>query len=315
MFDATAVGRDVLRTVYKLHRLNLLGDIVVRQQVLKSLLGSIVVLTVCCSALYAQDATTAPFYPLDCASNADGDLFVVDRNLPGVWKITDGKAEVFFQGPKQFRQPLNAPRCIAIDEAGRVFVGDSAARNVFLIAEGQEPHPICSERIGIPMSIAVDSDGQVIVADLELHRILRLPRFEGAVVAPEVLAEIRAPRALTVDAEGDVWVVSGTAKAIRKVKPSGDIEVIVEQSSLKYPAGIAVLDGDVVVSDSYGKSVSKVGADGTVTGLAAGDSLVYPVHLSANADGVLIADSRGGAIRQIKADGTVTTLFEGNKGE
>ena len=50
-------------------------------------------------------------YPLSAAVTADSTVYVADRNLPGIWKITNGKKEIFFQGSEKFRTPLNAVRC------------------------------------------------------------------------------------------------------------------------------------------------------------------------------------------------------------
>ena len=36
-------------------------------------------------------------YPLTAAASSDGPVYVADRNLPGIWKIVDGKPEIFFQ--------------------------------------------------------------------------------------------------------------------------------------------------------------------------------------------------------------------------
>ena len=236
-------------------------------------------------------------------------LYVVDRNLPGVWKIVDGQAEVFYQGPKQFRQPLNAPRCIALHQ-GRVLVGDSAARNVFWVTADQPPVALSEEPIGIPMALAVGPAGQLYVADLELHQVLVI---DGAAEGPspaKKLADIRAPRGLAVDAAGEVWVATGTQQPIRRIATDGTVSVVVGESKFKYPAGIAVLpDGTVVVSDSYDKSVSKVAADGVITPWVQGKPWVHPVALTVAGDSVLVADSRGGAIRSIDSAGQVKTLY------
>ena len=53
-------------------------------------------------------------YPIDIAVSGE-DLIVVDRNLPGVFKIEkNGKLSELFKASKKFRTPLNAARCVAI---------------------------------------------------------------------------------------------------------------------------------------------------------------------------------------------------------
>ena len=81
-------------------------------------------------------------YPLAVAAADDGTLYIADRYLPGVWKVTNGKTEVYFQGSKKFRTPLNAVRCVAIDKQGRLLAGDSATREVYRFDESAKPKPL-----------------------------------------------------------------------------------------------------------------------------------------------------------------------------
>ncbi|MDB5385414.1 MAG: vgb, partial [Planctomycetaceae bacterium] len=59
-------------------------------------------------------------YPLDIAVDAQGTIYVADRNLPGIWQIKDGKRELYFEGSKKFRTPLNAVRCLIVDGKGQL---------------------------------------------------------------------------------------------------------------------------------------------------------------------------------------------------
>ena len=80
---------------------------------------------------FAQDAATPAaevpvvaatefVYPLAVTAQADGVIYVADRNLPGVWKVVNGQKSIYFQGSKKFRTPLNAVRCLAIDHQGKL---------------------------------------------------------------------------------------------------------------------------------------------------------------------------------------------------
>ncbi len=259
-----------------------------------------------------EPAQTLPFYPVAAVQSADGATYVVDRNLPGVWKIENGSASVFFKGSKKYREPLNAPRCIAIDGQGRVLVGDSAARNVFVVAADQEPKPVSTTRIGIPMSIAVGQENRIYVADLELHQILVLDGSGEEPVAAEKVASIRAPRGLAVDQGNHVWVVAGSKNPIQKISPEGEISTVLAGGDLQYPAGIAIAaDGQVAITDSYQKSVFKLGEDGTLTALLQGEPLVHPVSLGSSGDTWIVADSRGGAVWSVDTTGKATAIFEG----
>jgi len=252
---------------------------------------------------------TAPLYPLAVAIGPDKARYVVDRNLPGVWKIVDGQASILVRGSKINREPLNAPRSIAVSSDGRVFVGDSGGCNVFEVSADAPPRPISSERIGIPMGLAFDSQGNLFVADIELHRILKLvPGSEP--VEPTEVAAIRAPRALACDKEDRVWVVSGYENPVRRIEANGQVTTIVSSDVLQYPAGIAIdAVGSIWVSDSYAKTIYRIGEDGTTTPLPSSETLVYPVGIAADGTGIVVADPRGPALRQVDGAGAVTTEF------
>ena len=257
-----------------------------------------------------ENPSNLPFYPVAAAQTNDGITYVVDRNLPGVWKIEGGEATVFFKGSQKYRQPLNAPRCIAIDGDGRVLVGDSAARNIFIVEPEKEPRPISSTRIGIPMAIAVDADQRIHVADLELHQILVLEGFQSEAVPAKKVASVRAPRGLVVDDENQVWVVTGAKNAIQKIAPDGTVTPVLEGADLQYPAGIALLkDGTFAVSDSYQKTVFKMGDNKKLSRLVEGEPLVYPVGLASAGGQLIIADSRGGTVWSVNSDGQVTAVY------
>ena len=50
-----------------------------------------VVAVVHASATQAQEAPKSFLYPLAVTSTSDGTVYVADRQLPGIWKISDGE--------------------------------------------------------------------------------------------------------------------------------------------------------------------------------------------------------------------------------
>lgn len=252
--------------------------------------------------LAAQDAPpVAPIYPIAVAVDADGVRYVVDRDLPGVWKIADGKAEIFFQGPKQLRQPLNAPRSIAISPGGEVFVGDSAGCNVYRVESGQDPVAVSPERIGVPMALAFDSDGHLFVADIEVHRVVKLTL--GDQPQAQTIARVRAVRGLAVDAQQQLWILSGFQDPVRVMRADGTVETIVAGTPFPYPASIAFTsDGRLWLSDSYAKSISTISPTGEITQVVAGEPLVYPVGLASSGDTLWVADPRATCLWKIEGN-------------
>lgn len=254
------------------------------------------------SVACAQEAAAAaPIYPISVATAPDGAKYIVDRDLPGVWKVVDGKAEIFFQGPKQLRQPLNAPRCVAVSPSGEVFVGDSAGCNVFRIAAGEQPVAVSPERIGVPMALAFDAEGNLFVADIEVHRVLKLTFGDATQV--ETVARVRAVRGLAIDAQQQLWVLSGYQDPVRVLQADGSLKTVVAGTPFPYPASLAfTTDGKLWISDSYAHSVSTISAEGEVTAMVTGDPLVYPVGLCASGETVLVADPRAACIWKIEGN-------------
>lgn len=247
-------------------------------------------------------------YPLDVVEKDEQTFYVADRKLPGVWVVQDGKAEIFFRGSKRFRTPLNAVRCLALDEKGNLLAGDSSTRDIYRFDENGQPVPLTDGQIGIPMSMAVAESGEIYVADLELHRIWKVPSAGGM---PEEVAVIRAPRGLTIDSDGTLWIVSHGPNQVLKLNPSdGSVETIVEGMPFQFAHQI-VLKNDTTcyVSDGYGKAIWKVEPGNDPEKLTAGPPLKNPVGLSHTKDGLLVADPHQKAIYFVSQDGTIAPKY------
>jgi sugar lactone lactonase YvrE len=246
----------------------------------------------------------APQYPLAVVAATDGTVSLADRNLPGVWKLADDQLTLFHQASKKFRTPLNAIRCLAIDKDGRLLAGDSATRDVFRFnAEGQ-PEPLTKGEIGIPMAIAVDAQGDILVADLELHQIVKIPAAGGK---PTLFATIPAPRGLAIDAEQRVWVVShGENQLVRLSADGKSREVIVAGRPFEFPHHLVVeADGTAYVADGYLPGVWRVPAGGAPEKWLSGEPFRNPVGLAKQGDKLLVVDPRVPALFTIDASGQI----------
>ena len=266
----------------------------------------IVVTAVCWRALPAT--ADGMHYPLGAIRSDDGKVSVVDLRLPGVWQGSDGKLDHFFKASKKFRTPLNAARCIAFDKDGKVIVGDTSTRQVYRFGDDGKPTKLAGDGVGIgmPMSLAVDAEGTIFVADLELHRIFKVPHEGGE---PVELAVVSAPRGLAFDSEGNLIVVSTTKDQLLKVTMKGEVSVIVADRPFDFPHNIAISkDGTKFVTDGYGKCVWKVGADNKPTKLISGEPFVNPVGISISGDTLLVTDPRANAVFEVTLDGKLKNL-------
>src|SRR5262245_50604710 len=118
-------------------------------------------------------------YPLSVAAGKDGVIYVADKDMHGIWKISAGKLEPLFRGSNKFRTPLNAVWCVGVDPKGRVVAGDSATREVYRFNDRNEPEPLTTGGVGIPWALAFDSKGDILVCDLEIHQVVKVPSAGG----------------------------------------------------------------------------------------------------------------------------------------
>ncbi len=242
------------------------------------------------------------------AVSTDGVVYVADRYLPGIWEIRDGKATVYFRASKKYRTPLNAVRCLAVDPKGRLLAGDSATRDVYRFDKPGEPKPLTGGRIGIPMAITTDAQGTVFAADLELHRIVKVPEAGGP---PELFAEVPAPRGLFLDAQGRCWVVSHGEDQLLRLAADGSAEVVVKGRPFRFPHQVVVDEqGTAYVSDGYADTIWRVPPDGKPEAWIAGDPLKNPVGLAwhAKTKTLYIADPHRKTIYTAAPDGKLKPL-------
>jgi sugar lactone lactonase YvrE len=264
------------------------------------------------SPALAEDAKMG--YPIGVAVAPDGTIYVADKNAdrPAVWKIKDGKAEIFFEGSKRFRTPLNRVYCVAIDDEGRLLAGDSATREVYRFSADAKPEPLTHGFIGIPVALAVAADGTIYVADLEAQRIWSVPKDglkEGE--EPKEVAVIAGCRGLAFDPDGRLLAVTTIEDPIRRVGEGGKLEVLVKGRPFEFPHQIVVgKDGTMYVTDNYAATVWQVpAAGGEPKPFVKGAPLVKPVGLAKRGDDLLVADPHAKAIFVVTPDAKITPLL------
>ncbi|HYP25363.1 MAG TPA: NHL repeat-containing protein [Blastocatellia bacterium] len=262
-------------------------------------------------------------------------------------------------GPKReamFRDPFG----IAADEDGNVIVSDAGASNrirritpagaVETIAgseEGFSDGAASSASFNTPSGIAVDADGNIIIADTSNNRIRRLDRkgqvstISGSGRAgyrdgPALEAEFDGPMGVTVDEGGNILVADAYNDRIRRITPEGEVSTVAGsgvQGFLDGPSGDAKFDtpcgvaadqhGNVFVSDSGNDRVRKVTRQGEVITIAGGErteggapwneaSLDKPIGLAMTHDGFLFVASEGGQVHRISPEGEIS-LFAGSR--
>ncbi|MBX2904570.1 MAG: T9SS type A sorting domain-containing protein [Taibaiella sp.] len=198
---------------------------------------------------------------------------------------------------------LGYPWGIAIDASGNIIVADqlnnrirkvntttgiitSIAGNGFVGWTG-DGGPATAARVNYPLGVAIDAPGNIYIADYANNRVRKintsgimstiagvgLPYGYSGDGGPATVAQLYYPKAIAVDAGGNVYIADWNNHAVRKINSVGIINTIAGtgtagysgdggpavSAQLNYPTGVAVrYDGDVFISDNDNNRVRRI---------------------------------------------------------
>ena len=177
----------------------------------------------------------------------------------------------------------------------------SATPYVITTVAGSDPirdgGPATDAALFAPNGVAVDSEGNVYIADTEHSRIRKVtPDGLISTIAgtgtegfsgdggPAVLAQLRLPSDVAVDRDGNLYIADLHNQRVRKVTPAGIISTVAgfgwgrwptdlkrsaPETRLVHPRGVAVdVDGNLYIAESGNHQIRKVTPQGAISTVA-----------------------------------------------
>jgi serine/threonine-protein kinase len=120
--------------------------------------------------------------------------------------------------------------------------------------------PLPFAGVNLPTGVAVDTAGNVYVADMGHDRVLRLAAGASA-ATPLPFAGLKNPREVAVDTAGDVYVADGGNDRVLRLAAGAPAATPLPFAGLNDPGGVAVdTAGDVYVADRANDRVLRLAA-------------------------------------------------------
>ena len=253
-------------------------------------------------------------YPLDMTFDASGNMYIPDLHNQRIRKVNtngiittvagNGSSGYSGDGGAATNAALNYPSGVAADASGNLYIADTFnyrirkvdTNGVITTVAGRggaggysgDGGAATNARLSFPVSIAVDSFGDVFVADESNNSIRK------------------------VDTNGIITTVAGHGASDGGYSGDGGAAT---NANLNFPAGVAVDDlGNIFIADTLNNRIRKVDAKGIITtvagsvspgysgdgGIATNATLSGPEDVAVDASGnMFIADSNNLRVRKV----------------
>jgi len=206
---------------------------------------------------------------------------------------------------------------LATDRDGNLYVSDAQTHRVRQISPtgiirtiagtgvagfSGDGGPAVVAQLSAPYGLAVDTTGNLFIADLANHRIRRIAR-DGTISTVASDVTFLAPRNLATDSVGNLYISDFDSGYVYRFNVAGTTSIV---AILKYPAGLAVdRNGTLYIGETGTHLVRKL-ENGVIRTIA---TVQTPTGLAFDAQGTLhIADGNGGGIFRVPATGSATPL-------
>jgi sugar lactone lactonase YvrE len=233
--------------------------------------------------------------PSGIAVDSESNLFVADGLNHRILKVSPngmittvaGKGTPGFSGDggPALSAQLTLPSALALDVAGNLFIADNGNHRIRKISVsgvistvagtgvsgfGGDGGPATSALIRAPNGVAIDTAGNLFIADTGDNRIRKVnasgmittvagngTRGLGGEGSSATSAQLNAPVGIAIDATGNLFVADSGNHRIRKITPAGIITTIAGNGSLGFSG-----DGGSTISAQLSQP-SSVATDST----------------------------------------------------
>ncbi len=270
-----------------------------------------------------------------------GNLYVTDNQT--VRKITPGGIVTTLAGIPGLQGSSNGtssnarfrdPEGLAVDASGTIYVADTGNSTIRRItpagdtslyagfpgSSGVANGPaLFGATFYHPMSVSLDSSGNVFVGDTFNHRIRKITTLGAVSTLAGDSTQFNDIWDSTIDASGNIYAADGNNRRVRKISKSGFINTF---ATGIFAWRVAATPSGTVYATESGSIVYKITSAGAVsvyagsvsnkgstngTGTAARFSAPEGVAIDANGN-VFVADTANHTIRKVTATGVATTL-------
>ncbi len=254
---------------------------------------------------------------------------------------------------------------LVADAAGNLYVTDTFNNTIRKVSPtgavttfagaagvtGTADGPGATARFNSPNGIALDTAGNLYVADRANHSIRKitpaggvstyagLTGTSGSADGPADTARFNRPAGIVVDRAGHVWVTEVVNQTVRRITPAGEVTTVAglaenagsadgTGSAARFSAPYGIVEessGDFLIADSNNHTIRRLTRDGVVTtfagtaglrgttsGTGAAARFNFPSGLALDRDGnVYVADTSNDCIRRITS-AAVVSVYAGS---
>jgi thiol-disulfide isomerase/thioredoxin/outer membrane lipoprotein-sorting protein len=225
--------------------------------------------------------------PASIAVDGAGNVYVGDNGNSRIRKIGAGGIITSLSIPQ-----LQQAGGLAVDSAGSLYITETSANRVRKISQDGNVTTIAGTgipgargdgssaavaQLSSPNGLALDGSGTVYIADTGNHRVRKVTP-EGTILlvagngsdgssgdgGRAVLSQLRSPRSVAIDNDGNVYIADASDSRIRKVTRSGNISTL--QTQLGDIQSIVIdQTGDIYAVNTREGLLQRINADGTVS--------------------------------------------------